>query len=167
MFSSPEEILKFIEDEGVQFVDVRFTDLPGLQHHFNVPAHTADLDFFDSGQLFDASSIRGFAGIQDSDMQLIPDPTTAYVDEYRQAKTLVTTFSIVSPLTGEPYGRDPRGVAQKAEEYLASTGIADTASFGPEAEFFLFELSLVQLHPAGVLLLHRFPRGVLVLRGRA
>ncbi|MGO1549026.1 MAG: type I glutamate--ammonia ligase [Nesterenkonia sp.] len=139
MFSSPEEILKFIEDEGVQFVDVRFTDLPGLQHHFNVPAHTVDLDFFDSGQLFDASSIRGFAGIQDSDMQLIPDPTTAYVDEYRQAKTLVMTFSIVSPLTGEPYGRDPRGVAQKAEEYLASTGIADTASFGPEAEFFLFD----------------------------
>ena len=139
MFSSPEEILKFIEDEGVTFVDVRFTDLPGLQHHFNVPAHTVDLDFFQNGQLFDASSIRGFAGIQDSDMQLIPDPTTAYVDEYREAKTLVMTFSIVSPLTGEPYGRDPRGVAQKAEEYLASTGIADTAFFGPEAEFFLFD----------------------------
>ncbi|GAA1816040.1 type I glutamate--ammonia ligase [Nesterenkonia flava] len=139
MFSSPEEVLKFIEDEDVKFVDIRFTDLPGLQHHFNVPAHTVDLDFFENGQLFDGSSIRGFQGIQDSDMQLIPDPATAYVDEYRVAKTLVMTFSIVNPRTGEPYGRDPRGVAKKAEEYLASSGIADTAFFGPEAEFFLFD----------------------------
>ncbi|TLP79462.1 type I glutamate--ammonia ligase [Nesterenkonia sphaerica] len=139
MFSSPQEVLDFIEKEGVQFVDVRFTDLPGLQHHFNVPAHTVDLDFFEDGQLFDGSSIRGFQGIQDSDMQLIPDPSTAYVDEYRQAKTLIMTFSIVNPRTGDPYARDPRGVAQKAEEYLASSGIADTAFFGPEAEFFLFD----------------------------
>ena len=139
MFSSPQEVLDFIEKEDVKFVDVRFTDLPGLQHHFNVPAHTVDLDFFEDGQLFDGSSIRGFQGIQDSDMQLIPDPSTAFLDEYREAKTLVMTFSIISPRTGEPYGRDPRGVAQKAEEYLASSGIADTAFFGPEAEFFLFD----------------------------
>lgn len=139
MFSSPEEVLKFIEEEDVRFVDVRFTDLPGLQHHFNVPAHTVDADFFENGQLFDGSSIRGFQGIQESDLQLIPDPSTAFIDEYRTAKTLAMTFSIVSPLTGEPYGRDPRSVAQKAEEYLASTGTADTAFFGPEAEFFLFD----------------------------
>ncbi|WP_120004913.1 type I glutamate--ammonia ligase [Nesterenkonia muleiensis] len=139
MFSSPQEVLDFIEKEDVKFVDVRFTDLPGLQHHFNVPAHTVDLDFFEEGQLFDGSSIRGFQGIQDSDMQLIPDPSTAFIDEYREAKTLVMTFSIINPRTGDPYGRDPRGVAQKAEEYLASSGIADTAFFGPEAEFFLFD----------------------------
>jgi glutamine synthetase len=139
MFSSPQEVLDFIEKEDIKFVDVRFTDLPGLQHHFNVPAHTVDLDFFENGQLFDGSSIRGFQGIHDSDMQLIPDPSSAYVDEYREAKTLIMTFSIVSPRTGEPYARDPRGVAQKAEEYLASSGIADTAFFGPEAEFFLFD----------------------------
>ena len=139
MFTSPEEVLKFIEEEDVRFVDIRFTDLPGSQHHFNVPAKTVDLDFFESGQLFDGSSIRGFQGIQESDMQLIPDVTTAFLDEYRVEKTLAMTFSIVNPRTGEPYGRDPRGVAQKAEEYLTSSGIADTAFFAPEAEFFLFD----------------------------
>ncbi|GAA1107720.1 MULTISPECIES: type I glutamate--ammonia ligase [Nesterenkonia] len=139
MFTSPDEVLKFIEKEEVVFVDVRFTDLPGLQHHFNVPAKTVDLDFFENGQLFDGSSIRGFQGIAESDMQLIPDVATAYIDEYRVEKTLVMTFSIVNPRTGEPYARDPRGVAQKAEEYLEASGIADTAFFAPEAEFFLFD----------------------------
>lgn len=139
MFTSPEEVLKYIQEEDVKFVDIRFTDLPGSQHHFNVPAHTVDLDFFEDGQLFDGSSIRGFQGIQESDMQLIPDVATAFLDEYRAEKTLAMTFSIVNPRTGEPYARDPRGVSQKAEEYLASSGIADTAFFAPEAEFFLFD----------------------------
>ena len=139
MFSNPEEVLKFIQEEDVKFVDVRFTDLPGSQHHFNVPAKTVDLDFFEDGQLFDGSSIRGFQGIEESDMQLIPDVATAFIDEYRTQKTLAMNFSIVNPRTGEPYRRDPRGVAQKAEEYLASSGIADTAIFAPEAEFFLFD----------------------------
>ena len=139
MFTSPEEVLKFIKEEDVKFVDVRFTDLPGLQHHFNVPAKTVDLEFFENGQLFDGSSIRGFQGIAESDMQLIPDVATAFLDEYRAEKTLAMNFSIVNPRTGEPYARDPRGVAQKAEEYLSSSGIADTAFFGPEAEFFLFD----------------------------
>lgn len=139
MFTSPEEVLKFIEEEDVKFVDIRFTDLPGSQHHFNVPAKTVDLDFFENGQLFDGSSIRGFQGIAESDMQLIPDVATAFVDEYRAEKTLAMNFSIVNPRTGEPYARDPRGVAQKAEDYLSSSGIADTAFFGPEAEFFLFD----------------------------
>nr|WP_239541590.1 type I glutamate--ammonia ligase [Pseudoglutamicibacter cumminsii] len=131
--------MSFIEKEEVQFVDIRFTDLPGMQHHFNVPASTVDEDFFVNGQLFDASSIRGFEGIANSDMQLIPDIKTAFVDPFRAAKTLVMTFSVVNPRTGEPYGRDPRGVAERAEAYLASTGIADTAFFASEAEFFIFD----------------------------
>ncbi|GAA4827660.1 type I glutamate--ammonia ligase [Garicola koreensis] len=139
MFTSSEEVLQFIEEEGVKFVDVRFTDLPGSQHHFNVPATSVDLDFFAEGQLFDGSSIRGFQGIAESDMQLIPDVATAFIDQFRSAKTLAMSFSIINPRTGEPYRRDPRGVAQKAEEHLASSGTADTAIFAPEAEFFLFD----------------------------
>jgi glutamine synthetase len=139
MFTSAQEVLQFIQDEDVVFVDVRFTDLPGVQQHFNLPAKAVDEDFFLHGQLFDGSSIRGFQGIAESDMQLIPDVATAFVDPFRVEKTLVMSFSIVNPRTGEPYHRDPRGVAQKAEEYLASTGIADTANFASEAEFFIFE----------------------------
>ncbi|SFV22495.1 type I glutamate--ammonia ligase [Micrococcus terreus] len=139
MFSSPEEVLAYIKEEDVVFVDVRFTDLPGVQQHFNVPAKAVDEDFFKDGQLFDGSSIRGFQGIAESDMQLIPDVATAYIDPFRVEKTLCMNFSIVNPRTGEPYHRDPRGVAQRAEEYLASTGIADTAFFAPEAEFFIFD----------------------------
>ncbi|NUL48047.1 type I glutamate--ammonia ligase [Cellulosimicrobium funkei] len=139
MFTTAQEVLQFIQDEDVVFVDVRFTDLPGVQQHFNLPAKAVDEDFFVEGQLFDGSSIRGFQGIAESDMQLIPDVATAYLDPFRVEKTLVMSFSIVNPRTGEPYHRDPRGVAQKAEEYLASTGIADTANFASEAEFFIFE----------------------------
>ncbi|WP_313816372.1 type I glutamate--ammonia ligase [Citricoccus sp.] len=139
MFSTAQEVLQFIQDEDVVFVDVRFTDLPGVQQHFNLPSKAVDEDFFVNGQLFDGSSIRGFQGIAESDMQLIPDVATAYLDPFRVEKTLVMSFSIVNPRTGEPYHRDPRGVAQKAEEYLASTGIADTANFASEAEFFIFE----------------------------
>ncbi|MDI3331766.1 MAG: type I glutamate--ammonia ligase [Micrococcus sp.] len=139
MFTSVQDVLQFIQEEDVVFVDVRFTDLPGVQQHFNLPAKAVDEDFFTEGQLFDGSSIRGFQGIAESDMQLIPDVATAYVDPFRVEKTLVMNFSIVNPRTGEPYHRDPRGVAQRAEEYLASTGIADTANFASEAEFFIFE----------------------------
>ncbi|MGI6877704.1 type I glutamate--ammonia ligase [Microbacterium sp. gxy059] len=139
MFKDPSDVLKFIQDEDVKFVDIRFTDLPGVQQHFNVPASTVDEDFFVNGQLFDGSSIRGFASINESDMQLIPDVTTAYVDPFRQHKTLVMVFDIYNPRNGEIYDRDPRQVAKKAEKYLASTGIADTAFFAPEAEFFVFD----------------------------
>ena len=118
MFSSPDEVKKFIEKEGVEFIDVRFTDLPGQQQHFNVPAATLPDDFFTEGVMFDGSSIRGFAAIHKSDMKLIPDPSTAYVDPFRAAKTLNVAFSIVEPRTGEPYERDPRQVATKAEEWL-------------------------------------------------
>jgi glutamine synthetase len=139
MFNNVDEVLKYIADEDVKFIDIRFTDLPGVQQHFNVPAKTVDADFFVNGQLFDGSSIRGFQGIAESDMQLIPDVTTAFIDPFRVEKTLALNFSIVNPRTGDPYHRDPRGVAERAEAYLASTGIADTAFFAPEAEFFIFD----------------------------
>ena len=118
---------------------MRFTDLPGVQQHFNIPAATVDLDFFEVGQMFDGSSIRGFAGIAESDMQLIPDVTTAYLDQFRAERTLVLIFDIFNPRTGEIYSKDPRQVAKKAEQYLASTGIADTAFFAPEAEFYILD----------------------------
>ena len=138
-FSSPDEILKFIKDEGVKFVDVRFCDLPGVMQHFNVPAQSLPEDFFTEGQMFDGSSIRGFQAINESDMKLIPDVETAYVDPFRTEKTLNINMSIVDPYTAEPYSRDPRQVARKAEAYLKSTGIADTVFFAPEAEFYIFD----------------------------
>ena len=139
MFSEPSEVLKFIKDTDVKFLDVRFTDLPGVQQHFNIPAASVDDEFFTVGQLFDGSSIRGFASIHESDMQLVPDVTTAYVDPFRAERTLIMIFDIYNPRNGEIYGRDPRQVARKAEKYLASTGIADTAYFAPEAEFYIFD----------------------------
>jgi glutamine synthetase len=139
MFSTVDQILEFIAQEDVEFVDVRFTDLPGVQQHFNVPATSVDADFFTEGQLFDGSSINGFAQIHKSDMKLLPDVTTAYLDPFRKHRTLNVVCSIVEPRTGEPYERDPRQIAAKAEEYLRSTGIADTAYFGPEAEFYVFD----------------------------
>ncbi|HET7415263.1 MAG TPA: type I glutamate--ammonia ligase [Arthrobacter sp.] len=147
MFKDADEVLKYIADEDVKFVDVRFTDLPGVQQHFNVPAASVDEDFFVHGQLFDGSSIRGFQGIAESDMQLIPDPTSAYIDPFRIEKTLTLSFSIVNPRTGDPYHRDPRGVAERAEAYLASTGIADTAFFASEAEFYVFDDARFQTTP--------------------
>jgi glutamine synthetase len=139
MFSNAEEVMKYIRDEEVKFVDVRFCDLPGVMQHFNVPAVSVNEDFFREGQMFDGSSIRGFQAIHESDMKLIPDVTSAYVDPFRTEKTLNLNFSIVDPFTDEPYSRDPRQVAAKAEAYLRSTGIADTAFFAPEAEFYIFD----------------------------
>jgi glutamine synthetase len=139
MFTNADEVLRFIKDEDVKFVDVRFCDLPGVMQHFNVPAAGLDASFFIEGQMFDGSSIRGFQAIHESDMKLIPDVATAYVDPFRVEKTLNINFSIRDPFTDEPYSRDPRNVAAKAEAYLTSTGIADTVYFGPEAEFYVFD----------------------------
>ncbi len=139
MFSDSSEVLAYIRENDVKFLDIRFTDLPGVQQHFNIPASTVDETFFAEGQLFDGSSIRGFASINESDLQLIPDVSTAYLDPFREAKTLVMVFDIFNPRTGETYSKDPRQVAKKAEKYLASTGIADTAFFAPEAEFYIFD----------------------------
>ena len=139
MFKTPQEVIDFIQDTDVKFLDIRFTDLPGVQQHFNIPASTVDLDFFEIGQMFDGSSIRGFSGIADSDMQLIPDVTTAYIDQFRTERTLIMVFDIYNPRTGEIYAKDPRQVAKKAERFLESTGIADTAFFAPEAEFYILD----------------------------
>jgi len=139
LFSSAEDVLAYIKDEDVKFVDIRFCDLPGIMQHFNVPAESLDEDFFTVGQAFDGSSIRGFQAIHESDMKLLPDVATAYLDPFRAEKTLIMNFSIVDPFTDEPYSRDPRNIAAKAEAYLKSTGIADTAYFGAEAEFFIFD----------------------------
>mgnify|MGYP001953864361 CR=1 FL=1 len=139
MFKTASAVLAYIKEHDVKFVDVRFTDLPGVQQHFNLPVSQIDEDFFANGQLFDASSIRGFAAIHESDMQLIPDVSTAWIDPFRIEKTLIMNFDIYNPRNGELYHRDPRQVAHKAERYLQSTGIADTAFFAPEAEFFIFD----------------------------
>ena len=139
MFQNADEVLKYIKDNDVEFIDVRFTDLPGVQQHFNLPASNFGPESFTEGQMFDGSSIRGFASIHKSDLKLIPDPATAFVDPFRKAKTIAINHSIVEPRTGEPYERDPRQVASKAEAYLKSTGIADTSYFGAEAEFYIFD----------------------------
>ena len=139
MFNNPSEVTKYIEEEGVEFIDIRFCDLPGVMQHFNIPASTFDEEAIATGQLFDGSSIRGFQAIHESDMKLVPDLETAYLDPFRERKTLIVNFSIVDPFTDEPYSRDPRTVASKAEEYLKSTGIADTAFFAAEAEFYIFD----------------------------
>jgi glutamine synthetase len=139
VFNSPDEVLRFIADEDVQFVDVRFCDLPGVMQHFAVPAQSFDADMFDHGIAFDGSSVRGFQSIHESDMLLLPDPSTARVDPFRVEKTLFLNFFVHDAVTHEAYSRDPRHIARKAEQYIAESGIADAAYFGPEAEFYIFD----------------------------
>ena len=139
MFKNASEAIKYIKDNEVEFVDVRFMDLPGVMQHFNIPAKAFNDSVFEDGLMFDGSSIRGFQAIHESDMKLVPDVTTAFIDPFREAKTLAMNFSIRDPFTNEPYSRDPRNVAAKAEAYLKASGIADTVYFGPEAEFYIFD----------------------------
>ncbi len=138
-FHSAEEVIKFIKDEEIEFLDVRFTDVPGTEQHFTIPASAFDEDAAEEGLAFDGSSITGFTTIDESDMMLLPDFSSAQVDQFRKAKTLNMKFFVHDPFTREPFSRDPRNVALKAEQYLASTGIADTCYFGAEAEFYLFD----------------------------
>ena len=138
-FTSPAEVVKYIEEEGIEFVDVRFTDVPGTEQHFTIPASAFDEDAAAEGLAFDGSSIRGFTTIDESDMTLLPDLGTAKIDPFRKAKTLNIKFFVHDPFTLEPFSRDPRNIARKAEEYLQSTGIADTCFFGAEAEFYIFD----------------------------
>ncbi len=133
------DVIRLAQDEGIEIVDLRFCDLPGLMQHFSVPVKQLTEEAIEEGFGFDGSSIRGFQEIQESDMILMPDPSTAVVDPFRQHPTLNMNCFVRDPVTGESYSRDPRYVARKAEEYLASTGIADTAYFGPEAEFYIFD----------------------------
>jgi glutamine synthetase len=139
VFANPEELLRYLKDEDVKFVDVRFCDLPGVMQHFNTPVESFDDSIVTEGLAFDGSSIRGFQAIHESDMMLLPDVTTAFVDPFRVQKTLALNFFIHDPFTREAYSRDPRNIAKKAETYLASSGIADTAYFGAEAEFYIFD----------------------------
>ncbi|MGW2842712.1 type I glutamate--ammonia ligase [Streptomyces sp. NPDC001493] len=136
MFQNADEVQKYVADNDVKFIDVRFCDLPGVMQHFTIPAAS-----FDPAEelAFDGSSIRGFQAIHESDMALRADLSTARVDPFRRDKTVNINFFIHDPITGEQYSRDPRNVAKKAEAYLASTGFADTAYFGPEAEFYVFD----------------------------
>src|SRR6201981_4190356 len=136
---TPDDVFKLAKDEEVQYVDVRFCDLPGVMQHFTIPASGLAEELCESGVAFAGSSIRGFQAIHESDMLLLPDPNTAQIDPFRAAKTLNINFFVHDPFTLEPYSRDPRNLARKAETYLASTGIADTADFGAEAEFYIFD----------------------------
>jgi glutamine synthetase len=136
---SKDNVLKMIKDEEAAYVDIRFTDPRGKLQHVTVMSDLVDEDFLDEGFMFDGSSIAGWKGIEASDMKLMPDTDSAYVDPFYAEKTICLHCSIVEPDTGEAYERDPRGTAEKAEAYLKSSGIGDVAYFGPEAEFFLFD----------------------------
>jgi glutamine synthetase len=137
--TSAAEVLEFAVQRGVQLVDLKFVDLPGTWQHMTLPIGGIEASDFEAGLGFDGSSIRGFQEIHESDMLLMPDPTTAFIDPYYDRSTLSLICSIADPVLGEPYARDPRFVAQKAERHLIDSGIADVAYFGPEAEFFVFD----------------------------
>jgi len=134
-----DNVLKMIEENGVKFVDFRFTDTHGKEQHVSYPAHTVCAEDFTDGRMFDGSSISGWKGINESDMILMPDVSTAIMDPFTDEPTLILTCDIVEPATGQGYERDPRSIAKRAEAYLQSTGIADTAYFGPEPEFFILD----------------------------
>ncbi len=136
---SVKDVMKMIKDEEVKFVDFRFTDTNGKEQHVSVPKGEFDEDIFEEGKMFDGSSIAGWKGINESDMILMPDPSTAVMDPFFDDPTLIIRCDILEPATGEGYQRDPRSIAHRAEAYLQSTGIADTAYFGPEPEFFVFD----------------------------
>jgi len=134
-----KDVLDLIAKEGVRFVDFRFTDTKGKEQHVTVPAHSVDDKLFEDGKMFDGSSIAGWKGINESDMILMPDATTAVLDPFFEDKTLNLRCDVIEPSTMQGYERDPRSLAKRAEAYLKSTGIADTAYFGPENEFFIFD----------------------------
>ena len=139
MSKSPSDVKKLVKDSKIEIIDLRFVDLPGVWQHFSMPARELSDDMFSDGLGFDGSSIRGYQQIQESDMLLIPDPETAFVDPVLQVPTLSMICNVQDPVTRESYTRDPRHIAQKAEAYLKSTGIADTSYWGPEAEFYIFD----------------------------
>ena len=136
---SASNVIQLIKDNDVQFVDLRFADMLGKQHHVTFPAHAVDESFFEDGKMFDGSSIAGWKGINESDMVLMPDASTALIDPFMADTTLVLTCDVLEQHTMQAYSRDPRSLARRAEAYLKSTGIADTAFFGPEPEFFIFD----------------------------
>ncbi len=134
-----KEVLDLVKSKNIAVVDLKFGDFPGTWRHFTIPAHELTAEVFEEGLGFDGSSIRGWQAIHASDILVVPDPETAVVDPFGETPTLSLICSIVDPVTHEKYSRDPRYIAQKAEDYLERTGIGDTAYFGPEAEFFIFD----------------------------
>ncbi len=139
MAKTPKDVIELAKSAGIEIVDFRFIDLPGVWQHFSIPVDDLTTDLFEEGLGFDGSSIRGYKEIHESDMLLLPDPTTAYVDPMLQIPTLDMICNIYDPVTREAYPRDPRYITQKAEKYLQSTGIADTSYWGPELEFYIFD----------------------------
>lgn len=139
MSMSANDVLKMIKDRDIKFVDFRFTDTRGKEQHVGVPAKIVGMDKFEEGHAFDGSSIAGWKGIQASDMLLMPDPDTAYLDPFMDENTLVITCDVIEPSDGKGYDRDPRSIAKRAEAYLKSSGLGDCAYFGPEPEFFIFD----------------------------
>lgn len=136
---TPEDVLRIIKENNIQFIDLRFMDFPGLQQHFTIPASELNEGVFAEGIGFDGSSIRGWQSIHESDMLVVPDPRTAFIDPFFEIPTLAMYCNVLDPVTRERYTRDPRNIAQKAENYLKSLGIADVCYIGPEAEFFIFD----------------------------
>ena len=136
---TPAEVLAFAKENDAKMLDLRFADLPGLWQHVSYPISMLTEDCFEDGFGFDGSSIRGWQAISESDMLIIPDSNNAWMDPFTEAATVVLICNIVDPITKQHYERDPRWIAQKAEKYLAYTGIGDTAFFGAEAEFFIFD----------------------------
>nr|VFK41580.1 MAG: glutamine synthetase [Candidatus Kentron sp. SD]VFK47635.1 MAG: glutamine synthetase [Candidatus Kentron sp. SD]VFK81159.1 MAG: glutamine synthetase [Candidatus Kentron sp. SD] len=134
-----DNVLGMIKENEVKFVDLRFTDTRGKEQHVTIPASMVDADFFEDGKMFDGSSIAGWKGIHESDMCLMPEPNTAILDPFTDESTLILRCDILEPHTMEGYERDPRSLAKRAQIHLQSTGIADTAYFGPEPEFFVFD----------------------------
>lgn len=132
--------VQLIKDHDVKWIDLRFTDTKGTQHHVTMPARDAlDEAFFEEGKMFDGSSIAGWKGIEASDMILMPDDSTAVLDPFTEEPTLILVCDVIEPSTMQGYDRDPRAIAKRAEEYLKSTGIGDTVFVGPEPEFFIFD----------------------------
>src|SRR6202790_631081 len=136
---TPSDVLKVIKEKDVKFADLRFTDTRGKEQHVTIPARLVDEELFRDGKMFDGSSIAGWKGINESDMILALDASTAVLDPFFEETTVNIRCDIVEPTTMQGYERDPRSLAKRAEAYLKSTGIADTALFGPENEFFIFD----------------------------
>src|SRR5579871_6076208 len=136
---TPADVLSLIKEKNAKFADLRFTDTNGKEHHISIPTRLVDEGFFKDGKMFDGSSIAGWKGINESDMILMPDPSTAVIDPFYEETTVDLRCDVIEPMTMQGYERDPRSLAKRAEAYLKSTGIADSALFGPENEFFIFD----------------------------
>src|SRR6266576_5199916 len=137
--TTAKEVMKMIKDNDVKYVDFRFTDPRGKWQHVTFAVTMIEEETFTEGQMFDGSSIAGWKAINESDMNLMPDPSTATIDPFFAETTLSLICDVLEPTTGQPYNRDPRGIAKKAEAMVKASGVGDTIYFGPEAEFFIFD----------------------------